>query len=169
MRSLVVLLLSGGLVWSGCGGEPAALDDQSSADAIAAALDHLVATDHTFGSGPPPFSTYSILEATDPRAVPPGSAGAQRPLTEAERHEVEQAISVYGDVLWVSSDPTSLPTVGPDHAWLSASEPEVIDGETVRIRVSLVCGNLCATSADYVLVDDGSTWAVERVENRTIS
>ncbi|MCP4222943.1 MAG: hypothetical protein GY773_06345, partial [Actinomycetia bacterium] len=35
---------------------------------MAAALEELVTKDHTFGSGPPPFSEYLIQSATDPNA-----------------------------------------------------------------------------------------------------
>lgn len=56
-----------------CGGgstsrEP--VNPTESADLMAAALDHLVSEDHTFGDGPPAFTDLLIRDHTISRAIP---------------------------------------------------------------------------------------------------
>ena len=108
------------------GGDPGT---SQTAEMMAAALVELVTEDHGFGEGSPPFTEYLIQNRIDTSA---GNATASpsesaRPLTDAEREAIEEAVSEYGVVRWIddpsdwqpltwfppSREPQSLVSVNP--------------------------------------------------------
>jgi hypothetical protein len=133
---------------------------------MAAALEHLVTRNHTFGDGPPPFSHYLVQSHTDPRAGSSGDddgGGERRPLTAAESDAIEGAVRPFGPVRWID-DPGDWrtddlrPTIDGS-AILGVGEP-TIDRTSALVPVSLWCGGECGTWLTYRLdlVDD--TWRV---------
>ena len=65
MRLATVTLLS--MIAFACGGDVSG-HPEASPDVMAAAMHELVAVNHTFGDGPPPFTDYLIQEQLDPTA-----------------------------------------------------------------------------------------------------
>lgn len=169
-RILITVLLA--MLAAACG-DPSPGDipsDTASAEMMAAALRHLVTEDHTFGDGPPPFTEYLIEDRTvDISAVVPPENGREddaesRPLTEQERAAVEEAISEYGPVRWISD---------PDEWRTDDLEPEIegsaiigvgvprLDGDDALVPVALWCGGTCGTWLTYRLdVDTDGVWQV---------
>lgn len=145
------------------------------AEMMAAALLHLITEDHTFGDGPPPFSEYLIEDRTvDTSAVLSPEDGNEdvaaesRPLTEQERAAVEETISAYGPVQWISD---------PDKWRTDDLEPEIegsviigvgiplLDGDEALVPVALWCGGACGTWLTYRLELGGDAkWKVTGTE-----
>lgn len=164
IATIVVAMLSA------CSGpSPGAPSEADSAALMAAALTELVSEDHTFGEGPPPFTTYLIESST----VEIGAGeteparGARRPLTEGERAAVEDAISGFGEVRWIS-DPDQW--VGPElepsiegSVILGVGAP-VLDGDDALVPVSLWCGGTCGTWLTYRLEGGDGVWRVVGIE-----
>lgn len=157
-----------------CGGgttsrEPVTPAD--SAELMAAALNHLVSEDHTFGDGPPPFTEFLIREHTISSAMP-GDEGDEvepsRPLTDQERAAVEDVVSGYGPVRWVD-DPDEWRTedLQPKVAGsviLGVGVPRV-DSDGALVSVSLWCSGLCGTWLTYRLErSDAGAWRVTGTE-----
>lgn len=161
------------LVAAGCGSSDAESvsgegDSGDTAAVLAAAVQELITVDHTFGEGPPPFTDYLLLDATDPAAGSgdPGD-GVGRTLTDGERSAIEEVVSNYGSVQWIA-DPGDYrtddlrPTV-EGAAIVGVGEP-VFDQQAALVPVSLWCGGLCGTWLTYrVEVVDG-TWVVTGVD-----
>ena len=136
---------------------------------MAAALVELITEDHTFGTGPPPFTEYLIQNRIDPSSGDPTAPtdGATRPLTDAELVAIEDAISPFGAVRWIEDPagfrtPDLVPTI-EGSAILGVGEP-TIEGDTGLVPVSMWCGGLCGTWLTYRLdlVDD--VWVVTGIE-----
>ena len=137
---------------------------------LAAAAHQLVTVDHTFGSGPPPFTAFLVQERIDPAAgtaTAPDGAEA-RALTADERFAIEQRLAPLGTVTWIA-DPDDhrtedlRPTV-EGAAIVGLGEP-TIDGDTALAPVSLWCGGLCGTWLTYTLTGDADgTWTVDGIE-----
>ena len=145
--------------------------EAESAEMMAVALHHLVTEDHTFGDGPPPFSRYLIEDRTiDNSAVlSPGDgnedvAAESRPLTEQERAAVEEAVSEYGLVQWIS-DPDEWRTDDLEpgiegSAIIGVGVPR-LDGDDALVPVALWCGGTCGTWLTYRLeLGDDAEWKV---------
>lgn len=119
---------------------------------VAVALQELVTNDHTFGSGPPPFTEYLIQSNIDPSAGTGTGSGSVRALTEDERSAIEAVIAPFGPVQWIN-DPGEfrtdnlIPTI-EGSAILGVGEP-TIDGDRALVPVSLWCGGLCGTWLTY--------------------
>ncbi len=145
----------------------------ATAETMAAALRQLVAKDHTFGEGPPPFIDYLILTSLDPAAGTGFATQPMRPLTRSERGAIEEAISNFGPVTWIddrddfiSDDLT--PTI-EGAAIIGVGEPS-IDGDTALVPVSLWCGGTCGTWLTYRLDLRSGSWIVTGTEGpRAIS
>lgn len=71
---------------------------------LAAAAHQLVTVDHTFGSGPPPFTAFLVQEPIDPAAgtatAPDGTEA--RALNSEERAAIEQRLAPLGTVTWIA-------------------------------------------------------------------
>jgi len=139
----------------------------ATAETMAAALRQLVAKDHTFGQGPPPFTEYLILASLDPAAGTASNTGVVRPLTQAEMDAIEAVIGGFGPVTWIddSSDFTTddlTPTI-EGAVIIGVGEP-IIDGDTALVPVSLWCGGLCGTWLTYRLDSNAGTWIVTGIE-----
>lgn len=149
------------------------VDASPTSATMAAALRQLVAKDHTFGQGPPPFTEYLILSSLDPAAGTASNTGAVRPLTEAEIGAIEAAIGEFGQVTWIddSSDFISddlTPTI-EGAVIIGVGEP-AIDEDTALVPVSLWCGGLCGTWLTYRVDFNSGTWVVVGIEGpRAIS
>lgn len=136
---------------------------------MAAALVELIAEDHTFGEGPPPFTEYLIQDKIDPSAgEPTASAGrSTRDLTDAERAAIEKALVEYGPVRWIA-DPDDwrtndlMPTV-EEAVILGVGEP-VVQDDTGLVPVSLWCSGRCGTWFTYRLVLVDNSWIVTGIE-----
>lgn len=142
-------------------------DDQT-AEMMAAAIEQLVTVDHTFGSGPPPFTHYLIQSGTDPSAgMPEGGGSAERPLTSSEQDAIESVLEPFGEVRWID-DPADyrtedlVPTI-EGAVILGVGEP-VIEGSTGLVPVSLWCGGLCGTWLTYRLDQVNGVWEVTEIE-----
>ncbi len=140
-------------------------DDMRSAEMMAAAIRELVTKDHTFGSGPPPFTEYLIQTSLDPRAgsIETPEVLATRELTDTERTAIEDALAGLGPVRWIDSPSKwrtdSLQPVIEGSVILGVGEPAIEDG-TGLVAVSLWCGGTCGTWFTYrISVIDG-TWQV---------
>lgn len=148
------------------GGE---LNSSQTPEMMATALVDLVAENHTFGEGPPPFTEYLIQDRIDPSAGAPTASpdDSARSLTDAERTAIEEAISEFGPVRWIDDPddwrtPELVPTV-EGAVILGVGEPE-IDGETGLVPVSLWCGGLCGTWLTYRLDVVDGLWEVTDIE-----
>lgn len=177
MRQRIVITVLAAMILTACGDSSPRGDmpsESDSAEMMAAALRHLVTEDHTFGQGPPPFTEYLIEERTvDISAVVPPENGREddaesRPLTEQERAAVEEAISEYGPVRWISD---------PDEWRTDDLEPEIegsviigvgvprLDGDDALVPVALWCGGTCGTWRTYRLeLGDDTGWKVTGTE-----
>jgi len=155
-----------------CGGGTVADGDSgfgSTPEMMAAALVELVTEDHTFGSGPPPFIEYLIQDRIDPSAGNPTASadGTTRPLTEAEREAIEDAISPFGTVRWID-DPSEyqtadlVPTID-GAAILGVGEP-LLETNSGLVPVSMWCGGVCGTWLTYRLDFANNTWNVTGIE-----
>ena len=134
---------------------------------LATALEQLVGEDHTFGEGPPPFTEYLIQSHLDPGAGTGTGDGTARPLTEAERSEIEAAVSAFGPVRWIDDpaewrDADLQPTI-EGAVILGVGEPRV-DEETALVPVSLWCGGTCGTWLTYGLELVDGDWQVVGTE-----
>jgi hypothetical protein len=137
---------------------------------MAAAAHQLLTVDHTFGSGPSPFSTFLVQDRTDPAAGSGdgSSGGDSRPLTDAEQAAIESRLSPLGEVIWID-DPADYrtedlaPTI-QGGVIIGLGEPK-IDSDTALAPVSLWCGGLCGTWFTYSLTQDAAgEWAIESIE-----
>jgi hypothetical protein len=143
---------------------------EPTAEIMAVAAQQLVTVDHTFGSGPSPFSTFLVQDRTDPAAGSGDgpSGGDSRPLTDAERSAIERRLSSFGEVLWIDDSAeyrTSdlAPTV-EGAVIIGLGEP-AIDADTALAPVSLWCGGLCGTWFTYSLArDSAGEWAIEGID-----
>lgn len=171
MRTAFFLLAFAILV-AGCGDETTVGVDSVSSETpemMAAALVELVTEDHTFGTGPAPFTEYLIQNQTDPSAVDPTASveGPARPLTDEEREAIDDAISTLGPVRWID-DPSDyrtadlVPTI-EGAAILGVGEPS-IDADTGLVPVSMWCGGLCGTWLTYRLDLVNDVWTVTGIE-----
>lgn len=149
-------------------GAPAPIPDAAPA-ILASAVEHLVAENHTFGDGPPPFTEYLVQERLDSFAGNPtgGAAGEQRLLGADERVAIEAALRGFGPVRWIS-DPDEwrtddlIPTIDGS-VIIGVGEPE-LSGDVALVPMSLWCGGLCGTWLTYrVELIDGS-WQVTGTE-----
>lgn len=159
------------LVAASCGdseGGTAASPADDTPAVMAAAVQELITVNHTFGDGPPPFSQYLLLDATDP-AAGSGTAGdaASRPLTDSERSAIEAVVSPFGPVQWIDDaeeyrTDDLRPTV-EGAVIIGVGEP-ILDQDGALVPVSLWCGGLCGTWLTYrvELVDDA--WTVTGFE-----
>ena len=179
MRQRILISVVIAMVVAACG-EPSPGGDQpsesDSAELMAAALHHLVTEDHTFGQGPPPFTEYLIEDQTvdNSAVVPPDDANQGevvdiRPLTDAERAAVEDAISEFGPVRWVAD---------PDEWRTDDLQPEIegsvilgvgaprLDGDAeALVPVALWCGGTCGTWLTYRLeIDPDGLWQVTGID-----
>lgn len=138
------------------------------AEVMAAAIHQLVTVDHTFGSGPPPFTEYLVQERLDPSAgTATGGGEALRPLTEAERAAIEAVVAPLGPIRFVADPddwrtPELTPTI-EGAVILGVGEPE-IDGDTATVPVSLWCGGVCGTWLTYALERTDTGWTVTGYE-----
>lgn len=142
--------------------------DQIAADpmpaVMAAALRNLILKDHTFGSGPPPFTEYLVVANVDAGAGDAMVASQKgRELTGEEKAKIKAAISDFGPIRFIdnaddfrTADLT--PTV-EGAAILSVAMPE-ISGGSALIGVSLWCGGTCATWLTYRIELVDSAWTV---------
>jgi hypothetical protein len=135
------------------------------------ALEELVAKDHTFEQGPPPFTVYLVQSRLDPRASSPeGDHGEARPLAAAERAAIEDTIRPFGPLRWID-DPDQWrtddlrPTIDGT-VILGVGEP-TRDGDTAFVPVSLRCRGLCGTWLTYRLTLVDGTWQVTGTEGPT--
>ena len=156
---------------------PRAPAPEPAAAAMATAARQLLTVDHTFGSGSTPFTTFLVLDHTDPEAGaggPLAPTGSSRPLTDGERSAIEARLDPLGEVVWIA-DPADhrtqdlRPTV-EGSAIVGLGEPEIGAG-TALVPVSLWCGGLCGTWFTYSLASDGfDGWTVQGIEGpRAIS
>jgi hypothetical protein len=143
-----------------------AVETEPTPGMMAAAVETLITRDHTFGAGPPPFTTYLIQSRTDPAAGDPtGAGGAARPLTDSERAAIEAVVEPFGDVRWID-DPaewrtTQLEPTIEGAVILGVGEPSVDGG---LVPVSLWCGGLCGTWLTYRVEQTDGGWAVTGTE-----
>ncbi len=159
-------------LFAACGGGSIDADGSASGhtpEMMAAALLELVTEDHTFGSGPSPFTEYLIQNRIDPSAGDPTSSANEttRPLTDPERAAIEDAISPFGAVRWIDdpSDyrtPDLIPTI-EGAAILGVGEP-LIETGTGLVPVSMWCGGLCGTWLTYRVDLVNDVWTVTGVE-----
>lgn len=170
MRTTVVLVTFALLV-AACGDgttTDGGVSDQTP-DMMAAALVELVTVDHTFGTGPSPFTEYLIQTRIDSSAGEPAASpdATARLLTDAERAAIEDAIAPFGVVRWIE-DPSDYrtsdltPTV-EGAAILGVGEP-IIETDTGLVPVSMWCGGLCGTWLTYRLDLVNDTWTVTGIE-----
>ncbi|MEX2424406.1 MAG: hypothetical protein WD990_10545, partial [Acidimicrobiia bacterium] len=176
MRQQLLIAALVAMTVAACGDPSRAGDlpnDSDSAELMATALRHLVSEDHTFGQGPPPFTEYLIEDRTVDNAAVTSpeedvDPAESRALTERERAAVEEAISEYGPVRWVT-DPSEwrtadLQPVIEGSVIIGVGIPR-LDGEGALVPVSLWCGGLCGTWLTYRLeLDDVGTWQVTGTE-----
>ncbi len=141
---------------------------------MAAAVLELVSVDHTFGEGPPPFTTYLVETRLDPSAGDPITSDSteSRDLTDAERAEIAAVLETFGEVRWID-DPDEwitddLSPVLEGSVIISVGQPS-FDGDEAVTGVSLWCGGLCGAWITYRLADTASGWEVSGVESRAIS
>jgi len=173
MRRLALAIVTV-LAMTACG-SPSASESQpsesASAELMAAALTELVATDHTFGAGPPPFTQYLIEENTVPISLPPTpdspdsvqkSSDTRRSLSEMERSAIETAIAEYGAVRWIEDPDDWRIDLEPkvEGSVILGVDAPILDGAGALVPVSLWCGGDCGTWFTYrlALIDD--TWQV---------
>ncbi len=161
----IIALLS---IGAACGGNGRGTEDGDTAAVLAAAVEQLITVDHTFGVGPPPFSRYLLLEATDPTAGSGDESDAvSRNLTDSERTAVESVASRFGPVQWIDDAEDHrtedlLPVV-EGAVIIGVGEP-IFDRDGALVPVSLWCGGLCGTWLTYrVELGDGA-WTVTGIE-----
>ena len=137
--------------------------EDPTAAVMAAALEHLVAHDHTFGGGPPPFEEYVVQSGLDPFA---GASAEQegfvaRQLTGSERAAAEAAIATFGPVRWIDETEGIVDQLdaGPPTAVLGVGTV-MIDGDEALAPVSLLCGSLCGYWLTYRLELIDGAWEV---------
>ncbi|MEZ5174857.1 MAG: hypothetical protein R2823_01440 [Acidimicrobiia bacterium] len=164
MKSLTVAVALA-LVTVSCGNETTDVATPHAPEMMARALVELVTKDHTFGTGPSPFSEYLVLDHVDPAAgdTSGGSGGSTRALTDAERAAIVAALSPLGSVRWID-DPAEwrtgdLQPAVEGAAIVGVGEP-VIMGSTGLVPVSLWCGGLCGTWFTYRLDLVDNEWVV---------
>lgn len=147
------------------GGDPGTGE---TAGVLAAAVEELITVDHTFGDGPPPFTHYLLLDATDP-AAGTGDPGdiASRPLTQSERSAIEEAVSPFGTVEWIDDgDEYRTEDLRPTiegAVIIGVGEP-ILDRQDALAPVSLWCGGLCGTWLTYQLELADDIWTVTGIE-----
>lgn len=137
----------------------------------AAALHELVTVDHTFGSGPAPFTVFLIQDYLDENAGnPTGGGGENRPLTDEEKDAIEAAIEDLGEVVWID-DPDewrdedgNMEATEDEYAVILAVGEIEYDDQGALAPVSLWCGSLCATWLTYRLVEQADVWDVTGIE-----
>ena len=171
MRIGVVFLAFSVLV-AACGSEQGTGGESGASQTpgmMATALVELVTEDHGFGSGPPPFTEYLIQDRTDLSAGDASAFadGTTRPLTDAERAAIEEAISPFGTVRWID-DPSDYqtPDLAPTiegAAILGVGEP-LTETDTGLVPVSMWCGGLCGTWLTYRVDLVDAQWTVTGVE-----
>ncbi len=143
--------------------------DNPSAAVMAAAIQRLVTQDHTFGSGPPPFTEYLVQERIDPSAGGPTRATAAelRALTSEERSAIESVLAGLGPLRWIG-DPDDwrteelMPTID-GAVILGVGEPKITQGVAL-VPVSLWCGGLCGTWLTYRVEAIDGAWQVTGTE-----
>jgi hypothetical protein len=162
--ALLALFASALAACSGSGTVEGGVEEEPAV--MAAALEHLVTRNHTFGEGPPPFTQYLVQSHTDPRAGSSGGdedGGERRLLTAAERDAIDGAVRPFGPVRWID-DPGDWrtddlrPTIDGS-AILGVGEP-TIDRTSALAPVSLWCGGECGTWLTYRLDKVDDTWRV---------
>ena len=136
---------------------------------MAAALVKLITEDDSFGDGPSPFTVYLIQNRIDPSAgsVTAPKDGSDRPLTDAEKPAIEDAVSEHATVRWID-DPAERRT--PDlnitiegAAILGVGEP-VVEAQSGLVPISMSCGGLCGTWFTYRLDLIDTVWVVTDIE-----
>lgn len=168
MKILSVLIVTA-VISAGCGAGAPDPGTSDSAEVLAAAMKELITNNHTFGSGPPPFTEYLIQENLDPFAGEPTESDDSdgRALTENERAAVEAAVADFGPVRWIS-DPADfqtddlVPTI-EGAAILGVGEAE-FTGDEALVPVSLWCGGLCGTWLTYKVEKIEGRWTVTGIE-----
>lgn len=141
---------------------------------MAAAVLELVSVDHTFGDGPPPFTTYLVETTLDPSAGDPigGFSGVARSLTNAERSTIAAVLETYGEVRWIEDRnewiTDDLFPALEGSVIISVGEPS-FDGDEALTGVSLWCGGLCGTWITYRLARTGGGWEVTEIESVAVS
>lgn len=159
------------VVVAACADSDSGSDDDAGTDLaelMAAALLQVVTVDHTFGQTPPPFSDYLVQSSLDPAAGSGvDSTTSIRPLTEAERAAIEEALSALGSVQFID-DPDEWrtsdlrPTV--EGGVILGVGPPDIDGDTALVPVSMWCGGLCGTWLTYRIERSADAWTVTGIE-----
>ena len=170
MRQIACLLALLIFATAACGsGDDGAEAPADSPAVLAAAVEELITVDHTFGSGPPPFSTYLILDTTDPSAGTGMSSddAAVRALTEDERAAVEAVVSTYGTLQWIAdADDFRTEDLRPtvDGAVIIGMGEPTFRDDGALVPVSLWCGGLCGTWLTYELAKVDGSWAVVGID-----
>ena len=172
MKRLIVLMacivLLAACSDSGTDSDPSAGEGRSPVPSMmAAALEELVANDHTFGSGPPPFTEYLVQSSLDPAAGTGLDAGSDRQLSADEREAIEAVLTSFGAVRWIDDaadfrTDDLQPTI-EGSVILGVGEPS-IDDATGLVPVSLWCGGTCGTWLTYRLDLLDGLWEVTGVE-----
>lgn len=172
---LIAAAVAAVLALAACGGSgesastPATTSRDDTAEVMAAAVQRLIRSDHTFGEGEHRFSEYLILDRTDTTAggAGEGPRGPARPLTGAERAAIARVVRPFGPhrfiadaAAWRTDD---LEPRIPGSAIVGVGEPEM-GADTALAPVSLWCGGLCGTWLTYRLDRTGGTWTVIRTE-----
>lgn len=146
-------------------------DEGNSPAIYAAALHELVTVDHTFGSGPAPFTVFLIQDHLDSRAGDlTGQEGETRPLTEEEKEAIEAAIGDLGEVAWID-DPDEWRDENGNMEVTEDEYPVILgvgeieyDDEGALAPVSMFCGSLCGTWFTYRLAEQADVWDVTGIE-----
>ena len=167
MKQLILLLVIS-LIATACGADDSRSPDDSP-EVLAAAILELITNDHTFGSGPPPFTDYLIQSKLDPFAGEPTGSEEPNPrlLTPEEQAAIESAVGSLGPVQWID-DPDDfrtedlIPTI-EGAAILGVGEP-AFSGDEALVPVSLWCGGLCGTWLTYKVEKVEGRWTVTGIE-----
>ena len=165
MRQITCLLALLIFATAACGGDDGAEAPADSPGVLAAGVEELITVDHTFGSGPAPFSTYLILDTTDPAAGTGMSSddATVRPLTKDERAAVEAVVSAYGTLQWIDdADDFRTEDLRPtvDGAVIIGMGEPTFRDDGALVPVSLWCGGLCGTWLTYELESADGDWVV---------
>lgn len=145
-------------------------DSSSETAAIyAVSVRQLVEDDNTFGGGGNPFSELLLQTSLDPSAgsASPGGGGAVRPLSEAERTAIEEALSPIAPMRWID-DPDEwrtddlMPVV--EGSAILGVGPITFDDEGALVPMSMWCGGLCGTWFTYRVAQGDGEWVVLDIE-----
>jgi hypothetical protein len=132
-----------------------------------AALVELITNDHTFGSGPSPFTVHLVLDHLDPAAGMAETSGLSRPLTDEEQEQIAEAFQGIGEMRWIQESSNwiseDLMPMLDSSVILGVGEPR-IEGTTAFVPVSLWCGGTCGTWLTYRLDLVAGSWEVVGID-----